>query len=138
MSATYPMKGRAVTVKRGPAVAVLLAGIRTKSLSINGAPIDITTDDDTGIRNLMQEPAEFDMEITVGGVIKDDVLRLEALSIVDRTSVTEFTFPGSVAAGKIAGNFYLSTYKESGEYKGAATFEATFMSAGPVVYTAAT
>lgn len=138
MAATYPMKGRAITVKRGPVTPVLLAGIRTKSFSINGAPIDITTDDETGIRKLMQEPGEFDMEITVAGLIKDDVLRLEALSITDRTSVTDFTFPGSVAAGKITGDFYLSAYKENGEYKGAALFEATFMSAGPVVYTAPT
>lgn len=137
MAATYPMKGRAVTVKRGAITPVLLAGVRTKNFTINGAAIDITSDDDTGVRKLMQEPAELDMEITVAGIIKDDILRLEALSTVDRTSVTEFGFPGSVP-GKIAGDFYMSTYKETGEYKGVATFEATFQSAGPIVYTAPT
>lgn len=137
MAATYPMKGRAVTVKRGAVTPVLLAGVRTKNFALNGAPIDITSDDDSGVRKLMQEPGELDMEITVAGVIKDDILRLEALSLTDRTSVTEFGFPGSVA-GKIAGDFYLSSYKETGEYKGVATFEATFMSAGPLIYTAPT
>lgn len=137
MAATYPFKGRAVTVKRGAVTPVLLAGLRTKNFTINGAAIDITSDDDAGVRKLMQEPAELDMEISVGGIVKDDVLRAEALSTTDRTGVTEFGFPGSVA-GKIAGDFYLSSYKETGEYKGAMTFEATFQSAGPLVYTAPT
>lgn len=136
MAATYPMKGRAVTIKRGAVTPVLLAGVRTKSFSLNGEAIDITNDDDAGVRKLMQEPGELSMEISVSGITKDDVLRLEALSLTDRTSVTEFTFPGAVA-GKIAGDFYISAYTETGEYKGVATFEATFMSAGPLTYTPA-
>lgn len=137
MAATFPMKGRSVTVKRGAVTPVLLAGIRTKSFSLNGEAIDISSDDDAGVRKLMQEPGELAMEISVSGIIKDDILRLEALSLTDRTSVTEFTFPGLVA-GKIAGDFYISSYTETGEYKGAATFEATFQSAGPLTYTAPT
>lgn len=136
MAATYPAKGRSCTVKRG-AVPALIAGVRTKSFSINGEPIDITNDDDTGIRTLMEEPGELSMEISVSGVVKSDTLRAEALNTTDRTQLTEFGFPGTVA-GKIAGQFYLASYSETGEYKGATTFEATFQSSGALTYTAAT
>jgi TP901-1 family phage major tail protein len=137
MAVTYPAKGRAVTVKRGTS-PTLIAGVRTKSMSINGEPIDVTNDDDAGVRKLMDEPGELSMEITVSGIVKSDTLRVESLSTTDRVLPTEFGFPGSVAPGKIAGDFYLASYSETGEYQGAATFEATFQSTGALVYTAAT
>lgn len=135
MAATFPAKGRAITVKRG-AAPTLIAGLRTKSMSINGSSIDITNDDDAGIRKLMQEPGELSMSITVAGVTKDDLLRIEALSATDRVAATEFGFPGATP-GKIAGDFFLASYSETGEYQGVSTFEATFESAGALTYTAA-
>lgn len=137
MPQTFPAKGRAVTVKRG-ATPALIAGVRTKSLSINGEPIDVTTDDDAAVRTLMAEPGQLTLEISVSGVTNDDTLRVEALSTTDRILPTEFGFPGSVSNGKIAGDFFLASYTETGEYQGAATFEATFQSAGAMTYTAAT
>jgi TP901-1 family phage major tail protein len=137
MAATYPMKGRSVELWRGSALA-LIAGVRTKSITISGEPIDITNDEDAGIRKLMEEPSELSVEIAVSGITKNDVLRVESLSTTDRIKATEFRFPGSVASGKLAGDFYLSSYSESGEYQGAATFEATFLSAGAVTHTAPT
>lgn len=137
MAATYPAKGRAITVKRG-ATPALINGVRTKSMSINGSPIDITNDDDAGVRKLMDEPGEVTMSITVAGITKSDTLRIEAISAGDRVLPTEFGFPGTVTNGKIAGDFFLASYTETGEYQGVATFEATFESAGALVYTAAT
>lgn len=125
-------------MKRGSPSPLLIGGVRTKSMSLNGEPIDITSDDDAAVRKLMDEPAELTMEITVSGITKSDVLRIESLSTIDRVLPTEFGFPGSVTNGKIAGDFYLASYTETGEYQGAATFEATFQSTGPLTYTAAT
>lgn len=125
-------------MKRGSPTPLLIGGVRTKSMSLNGEPIDITSDDDAAVRKLMDEPAELTMEITVSGITKSDTLRVEALSTTDRVLPTEFGFPGSVTNGKIAGDFYLASYTETGEYQGAATFEATFQSTGALTYTAAT
>jgi predicted secreted protein len=38
--------------------------------------------------------------------------------------------------GKIAGQFYLQEYSETGNHDGEITFEATFVSNGAVTYTA--
>ena len=127
------MKGRTLQVWRGASPA-LVAGVRTKSISINGEPIDITNDDDEAVRKLMDVAGEVSVEISISGVAVGAVLRTEALTVADRVPATEFRYG---ATEKFAGDFFLASYKETGEYKGAATFEATFQSASTVTYTPA-
>lgn len=130
------LRGRAVAVLRN---GTLVGGARTKSISIAGSPIDVTSDDDDGVRKLLDQPGQVDVEITVAGVAVGDGLRTEALSTSDRVQSTYFRyfgFEGSPADthGFVA-DFFLANYSESAEYQGAVTFEATFQSAGPVTYT---
>jgi TP901-1 family phage major tail protein len=135
MPLQLPTKGRSVTVKRGSS-PVLIAAVRTKSLTINGTSIDVTNDDDAAVRKLLAEPGEIQVSITVAGVLKDETLLQEALSASDRVQPTEFGWPGTTP-GKIAGDFFLSNFGISAEHTGPATFEATFESAGLVTFTAA-
>lgn len=131
------IKGRAVIVRRNGA---LIAGVRTKSISINGSPIDITSDDDDGVRKLLDAPGQVDVEISVGGVLMGEALRSEALSASDRVAATQFIFPGFEGSPTnthgFSGDFFLAGYTESAEYQNAVTFEATFQSTGAVTYTA--
>lgn len=132
------MRGRGVVVRRS---GVNLAGVRTKSISIGGSPIDITTDDDDGVRKLMDQPGQVDVSISVSGVmLAEGALRSEALSASDRIAPTQFIFLGFEGSPAnthgFIGDFFLSSYKETGEYQGAVTFEAEFQSAGVVTYTA--
>ena len=137
MAATFPIKGRDMLLKRG-ASPVLIAGVRTKSISINGEPIDVSNDDDAAVRTLMAEPGQVTVEISVSGIAKDDTLLTESLSKTDRVDNTVFEWPGSTANGTLTGDFFLASYSESGEYMGAVTFDATLQSAGDVAYVAAT
>jgi TP901-1 family phage major tail protein len=134
MPLQLPTKARSMTVKRN---ALLIASVRTKSLTINGSPIDITNDDDAAVRKLLNEPGQIDVSISVEGILKDELLIQEALSAVDRVQATEFGWPGSVTPGKLAGDFALTSFGVSAEYQGPATFSATFESAGVVAFTAA-
>ena len=136
MALSLPTTGRNITVKRG-ASPTLVAGVRTKSISINGSPIDVTTDDDAAVRALLDMPGEITVSISVSGILTDETLATEALSATDRVLATEFGWPGSVSNGKMAGDFFLASFGITGEYQGAATFEATFESAGTVTLTAA-
>ena len=137
MAATLPTPGRALTVKRG-ATPTLIAGVRTKSLTINGSPIDKTNDDDAAIRKLHDEPGQIDVTITVEGVLVAETLFAEALNATDRVLPTEFGWKGSITDGKMAGDFFMSSFAITGEYQGTATFSATFESAGAVTLTPAT
>jgi len=132
-----PTRGRLIQVKRGtPPANTLIAGVRTKSLTINGEGIDITNDDSLGWRKLLDQPAEVSVEITVAGILTDEVLATEAVSTTDRVQYTRFEWPGATA-GRLDGDFYLSSFSTTGEYQGSATFEATFQSTGAVAFTAA-
>lgn len=127
------IKGRSIIVQRG---GVTLAGVRTKSLTINGSPIDITNDDDAGVRKLMDEPGQIDVGISVSGILTNDALLQESLSASDRTQTTNFVMPGgwtgSPSYQSLSGNFFMASFSITGEYQGAATFEAEFQSAGAV------
>ena len=125
--------GRVVTIKRG-SPPVLVAGVRTKGITINGAPIDVSTDDTAGWRALLDLSGQNDVNITVGGVVVGPTLRVESLDVASRVQPTEFEIPGAAAAGggKYEGDFFLASYAETGEYNGALTFTAEFQSAGPV------
>lgn len=127
------IKGRAVYVTRASAT---IAGVRTKGLKVNATPIDITTDDDDGVRKLLDQPGQLEISITVAGLLTNDLLRNEMLSVSDRTQTTTFVcqggWTGSPDKQTISGNFFLASYTEGAEYQGAATFEAEFQSAGAV------
>lgn len=132
------IRGRAVVIRRG---GVNLAGVRTKSISINGSPIDVTNDDDDGVRKLLDQPGQLDVEISVSGIVLNATLRNEALSTSDRVANTQFIFGGFEGSPAnthgFIGDFFLAGYTETGEYQGVVVFEATFQSAGAVTYTAA-
>lgn len=121
--------GRDLLIKRNNTV---IAGVRTKGVAINREPVDITNDDDDGWRAVLAQPGEKQIDLTVGGVTKDDVLRAVAFTEPGIFEDMTLEYPdGSV----IAGDFFLANYNESGEYNDAITFEATLQSSGVFTYT---
>jgi predicted secreted protein len=116
--------GRSYLVKKGNTA---LAGVRTKSLSINHEPVDITTDDEDGFRTLLGAVGESSFELSVDGVSKDDTLFDEALSSSTKL-LTDVTIEHP--SGTISGDVFLASYEETGAYNDAITFSATFQSSG--------
>ena len=53
-------KGRSLLIKKGSTV---LAGMRTKGVAINGEPIDITSDDDSGYRTLLSDVGTLSVDL---------------------------------------------------------------------------
>ncbi len=136
--------GRTTTLYWGsesPQPAV--AGIRDKDITLAGAPVDITNDDSAGWQTLLDAPQINNMEISASGVLVDDTLRQDwfsgaAIGSASRMQPATFEYPletGESTPARITGTFYLSEYTETGSHDGEITFEATFMSSGPVTYT---
>lgn len=125
--------GRTVSVKWN---GTTVAGVRTKSLSIAGSPVDVTNDDDAGVRKLLAVPGQVDVSISVSGIVLNNTLRTASLSASSRIANAQFLaggFEGSPTNTQgISGDFFLASYKETGEYQGARTFEAEFQSAGAI------
>lgn len=126
--------GRTIHVYRGDgSPQALVAGVREKGLTNNGEPVDITNDDSSGWRSLLNVAGVNSVDISVSGVLEDDTLRAEWYSN-DRLKATTFRYPDG---GEVTGDFYLNGYSETGNHDGEVTFEATFASSGEVSYTPA-
>ena len=122
--------GRALLIKQGS--TVIAAGIRTKSVSINNEAVDITSDDDAGWRELLEEPGQKQIDISFSGITKDDTMRdliMNGASAMLETVSIEFP-----DGGMLSGDFFFVSLAESGEYKGATTFDATLNSSGEITY----
>lgn len=111
-----------------------IEGVRSKGLSINGEPIDITSDDDSGFRTLGDESGQDQIDFSISGVVKDRKL-IEDFMAGNRTKEVEFTFAKS--GGTLTGDFRIVSLSETGEYNGAATFDAELQSTGAFAYVAA-
>jgi predicted secreted protein len=109
-----------------------ILGVREKGLECNGEPINVTSDEDSGVRQLIDNTtAEDEVSVTVSGVTKDTRLK-SAWFNNQRTQICRLEYPdGSV----VSGTFFLSSYTETDTYNDAATFEASLMSDGTITFT---
>jgi predicted secreted protein len=108
-----------------------IPGVREKGVTLNGEAIDITADDSNGWREVLADPAENQVEISLSGVTKSHVLKADWFAGT-RTRPAEIEYDDGA---KINGTFFMSTHSETGTYNDAATFEATLMSTGVITYT---
>ncbi len=125
--------GRKVIVKKGVGNTVVAAG-RTKSLTINAEPIDITTDDDSGVRTLLEtEAGQKSVDMSFEGITKDGTF-IAAIAAGNYADEYDIEITG---IGTISGRFFLASVAINAAYNEAATFSAEFQSTGAFTYTAA-
>ena len=113
---------------------VTLVGVRTKGYTITNDYVDVTTDDDDGWQTLLADPGLRSVEVTAGGISSDQVLIAEMM----KSNITgePLTVQLPTTTGTLAGTFLVSSFEQTGEHDGAVEFTASFMSSGPVTYTA--
>lgn len=109
------------------------AGVRTKTVNLNGDPIDVTNDDNDGWRTLLDVVAVQGVTISVEGVVKNDTLRA-AYFTGQFIEEMEITWPDG---GEMTGDFFAANYSENGSNDGELTFSCEFQSTGPVTYVSA-
>lgn len=120
--------GRKVKVSRDSTV---IAGARTKTITINNEPVDVTTDDDDGWRALLEDSAESQVDLSVEGLTKDTTLIQAA---VDRTALIVSCEIELFNDDTITGEFRLNSVEIGAEYNDAVTFTATMQSTGAPTY----
>src|SRR5262245_54107426 len=121
MGAGLGFPGRDVIVKLN---GVAIAGVREKSVAMNKEPIDVSADDSAGWRELLKEPGQRQLDLSVSGVTKSATLRTLVFSANDDDNIQPLTleYPDG---GIIAGDFYIATYTETGTYNDSTTFESS-------------
>lgn len=122
--------GRKIALTWGGAA---VPGVREKAVALNGEPIDITSDDSLGWRELLStDVAENQVTISISGVTKSFALKQDWFK-GDRMQVVTITYPDG---GVLTGNFFLATYTDTGPYNDATTFEAELQSSGVIAFSA--
>lgn len=127
--------GRKVFVRNGASPLSNVAAGRTKSITINAEPIDITSDDDSGVRTLLEDDAgQTSVDMSFEGITKNDdfIQALIAGNFVDNYQI-EIT-----GIGTIAGRFFLASVAINAAYNEATTFSAEFQSTGAIAFDSAT
>lgn len=123
--------GRKIIVARG---GTPIANVRTKSLSINREPVDVTDDDSAGWRELLDEPGQMEINMTVEGVFSSDSILQEAMSTSSGLTAHTLTFADG---GALTGSFALASFELEGAYNEAATYSFEIQSSGVITYTPA-
>lgn len=130
-------KSRDLIIKRGN---TRIAGINSKSITLAKEPIDISTDENNGFRELLGEAGTKTLDISFSGVTKDNQLRalLMGPSSPLLTDITiEYPPVGSQTTGdEISGNFFLNGYSDTGgSSDGVIEFSGTLQSSGEWTFT---
>lgn len=124
--------GRNLLLQTGTSV---IAGLRTKGVSVAGEPVDVTTDDSSGYRTLLAEAGQMSLDISFDGVTQDNELRSAMLSDTTLTLTgANIAYPNG---DTITGTFMLTGLEETGTYNDAVTFSGTLQSSGQWTFTAA-
>ena len=110
--------------------AAEILGVREKGITVAGEPIDITSDENDGWRTLLTIAGQNEVTITLAGVTKNNVLKIDFFAGT-RTRAVVITYEDG---GDITGNFYLSNYVETVPYNEAVSFQATLVSTGLIAY----
>jgi TP901-1 family phage major tail protein len=119
---------------------VVIAGLRTASVSWGGESVDVTHGDNTGKRLLLSASGQEQIDLSVEGVMKAETFRALVLgSATKMLTDIEIEWPISVitntTAATLTGNFRISAYEEGAPYNDSITFTATLESSGAFVYT---
>lgn len=116
--------GRKILIKIAGAA---VASVRTKSITINNEPVDVTNDDDLGVQRMLDEPGQKNIEISVEGLYSGDTLR----ALADQSLVVE-NVELIYSSFILSGSFFIGSYNEGMPYNDAITFSGTLSSSGSV------
>lgn len=133
-------QGRDVILKRGdaasPEVFTTIAGATSTGFAQSNGEVDITTNDEDGIKTLLAGKYGLAGSASLTGMAKD-----EATLAAIRTSFTAGTIlnyqlvvPGATGGGTYSFAAAIASYEETGEVDGALTFTLTFNSSGAITF----
>jgi TP901-1 family phage major tail protein len=120
----------------GAGTFVTIAGLRTRSLSINAETVDITHSESAGRwRELLEGAGAKSARLSGSGIFKD---------AASDAIVRQFLFNGTIRIwqaaipdfGVVAGPFQITSYEFTGRHDGEIAFDLTLESAGELTFTA--
>ena len=128
--------GRDILLKvRDSGALRTVAGLRTKSLSLNSRPVDVTDAGSGGWREMLPGAGIRSAELTGQGIFRSAAsdASLRAAFFDQSALPCVFLMPGF---GEVSGDFLVTRLSYAGQHDGEAAFEMTFASVGVVAFAA--
>ncbi len=115
-----------------------IAAVTSKTVTVNGEPVDVTNDDSDAWRELLNNAGTRSIDISFEGYTDDDTLRAIALNPAEGSLFLSDVTIDYPDGGELACDFFFSSLEETGEHDGAVEFSGEMQSSGKPTYTAAT
>ena len=112
-----------------------VAGVTSKGISIANEPVDVSTDDASGFRELLAQAGSQAVDISLSGITKN--LELLRSCAVNASKVYALSFTWTDGSALTMDGF-MASYSSTGEFNGAETFESSFQSTGAFTFTPGT
>lgn len=128
-------KGSAFLLKIGdgavPPSFVTVAGLRTTQLSINGDPVNVTTKDSGGWRELLSGAGVRSVSVSAAGIFTGSAAeaRIQAQALAGAIDAYQLTFE---SGDRMEGRFLVTRLDYAGDYNGERTYTLALESSGPV------
>lgn len=137
---TTGYSGRLVILKvntsGSPATYNTIAGLRDTTITINETEVDVTTKDDSGVRQLLEGNILSSVTVSGTGVFTDSAtiatIRSAALAGTHRGYKVEVVESASTGGITYTGSFRITSFEEAGTHDGEANYSITLTSAGTV------
>jgi TP901-1 family phage major tail protein len=128
-------KGSAFLLKVGdgaePPAFATVAGLRTTQMSVNGEPVNVTSKDSGGWRELLSGAGIRSVSVAGSGIFTGSVAetRLKSNALAGLIDDYELSFE---SGERMRGRFLLTRLDYSGDYNGERNYSLSLESSGPV------
>lgn len=112
------------------------AGIRSKSFTLNGEIIDITSEDTDQWRKIADEAGISSMSVSGSGIVNDALAYRRARSRMLARKISNFRIVTNNDGDYYQAYFKITSFGGSGEYNAEATYDISLESSGAVTFTA--
>lgn len=133
-------KGRLVVIKLGDGEVsetfTTIGGLRTSSLTFNGAAVDVTTKDSAPWRKLIGDTGIKSISISGAGIFQDDAVIALLRTAAMAQSLNNFQFVDGNTGDIYEGAFQVTNFTENAPHDNAKDFSITLESSGAVTFTA--
>jgi TP901-1 family phage major tail protein len=111
-----------------------VGGIRSKSISINSEAIDITNQDSSEWRKILDSAGIRTVSLSGSGVFEDGSVINAIRSAMMSNALRNCRFFMTSDLDYFEGSFKITTFELSGEYNAESSYSASFESSGDVTY----
>lgn len=110
-----------------------VAGVRTTSMTLNNEPVDTTSVDSEGFRELLPDAGVQSMDVTLSGIVKNSTTYQEVQEQAIARTVKRYQYR-SANGDRWECDMAVVNLQKTGEYNGAETFSISLQSDGAIEF----